>query len=508
MDERFLKMYDSALKPLTEDRTPLYFSGDAKADGENLILNSGGGADFGTYFNAFSLKKWLNFSTLEDLKISFKLAGKFQVDFYGMNQIKEESFLQVETEGDFEKIFFGGELADLAKKFDMIAFRLTAQSDSAKISGATWLGKFGTVHDIKLGITICTFKREKYLLPNLEKLAALTKKNPDFSVMVIDNGQTLGEKHEEKLQILPNRNYGGSGGFTRGIIEQVNQGKNTHIILSDDDTVIELAAFDRLYSFLKFLKPEYRKNFFAGAMLNLAAPLEQVENTAYWNKIMAKSFGANFDLADKKILCKNEYPTKDKNAYAGWWFCVVPVESVKEIGYPLPIFIKGDDMEYGIRRGMEILTLNGVGVWHDAFVNKFNPAIKYFADRNMLLVQHFARDCGRFYFFAGCMARLGRRTLYLDGEALKVLELALKDLNTDLEGITSVPSDEKFTQVRNYPKTGNVFVAFFRTLFYCLKHCLNYDEHDRQLKEFVKVNLSDQKFWREFLKKTGGDTFL
>lgn len=49
--------------------------------------------------------------------------------------------------------------------------------------------------------------------------------NPDFNILVIDNGRTIEQKNTDRLRIIHNPNFGGSGGFARGLIEQVNQGK-------------------------------------------------------------------------------------------------------------------------------------------------------------------------------------------------------------------------------------------------------------------------------------------
>ena len=36
--------------------------------------------------------------------------------------------------------------------------------------------------------------------------------------------------------------------------------------------------------------------------------------------------------------------------YNGWWMCLIPTSIlIREIGLALPVFIKWDDVEYGIR---------------------------------------------------------------------------------------------------------------------------------------------------------------
>ena len=35
--------------------------------------------------------------------------------------------------------------------------------------------------------------------------------------------------------------------------------------------------------------------------------------------------------------------------YNGWWMCLIPTRVIKELGLAIPIFIKWDDAEYGVR---------------------------------------------------------------------------------------------------------------------------------------------------------------
>lgn len=502
MEENFIKLYEIT-KPLSEDRTALYFQGDFKEENEKIYVDAGKILDLGTYFNAFSLKKWTDYTNISNLRIELNLNGKFSVEIFGADTNGEEAISTFETDGDFSRSFNADEMDALTAKFDMIFVKLNAKEKGEFLSGA-YYGEFSALNDVHIGITICTFKREKYLLPNLEKLAVLTKKNPNYSVMVVDNGNTLEEKDTDELKILHNPNYGGSGGFTRGIIEQVNAKKATHILLMDDDVVVELSAFDRLYAYLRGLKAEHSEKFFAGAMLSIEKPTMQTENTGLWNKINGKSFGKGFVLTERKTFCANEYPTKGDNAFAGWWFCAVPVKAVEKIGYPLPIFIKGDDIEYGARNDKEILTLNGISVWHETFQSKLSPAIQYFGDRNMLLMIHLMKNIGRGEFLLAVVARVGRWLKEGSYEGVRMLEYALKDLSGGFEKITEIPADKKFAEVRAYPLDKNILASIFSTLTTAFKYFLDYDAKDKKIKAFVKEKLQDQKFWKNYLNLDGG----
>ena len=50
------------------------------------------------------------------------------------------------------------------------------------------------------------------------------------------------------------------------------------------------------------------------------------------------------------------------------------------------IFIKGDDIEYGLRGIKTLIVINGIGVWHENFNYKYIGQYEYFSKRNELIV--------------------------------------------------------------------------------------------------------------------------
>jgi galactofuranosylgalactofuranosylrhamnosyl-N-acetylglucosaminyl-diphospho-decaprenol beta-1,5/1,6-galactofuranosyltransferase len=76
--------------------------------------------------------------------------------------------------------------------------------------------------------------------------------------------------------------------------------------------------------------------------------------------------------------------------YNGWWMCLVPTEVVRAVGLALPVFIKWDDAEYGLRAaagGFPTVSVPGVAVWHVPWQDK-NDALDwqaYYHLRNRLV---------------------------------------------------------------------------------------------------------------------------
>jgi hypothetical protein len=90
-----------------------------------------------------------------------------------------------------------------------------------------------------------------------------------------------------------------------------------------------------------------------------------------------------------------------KDAYAGWWYCCIPVEHIKERGLPLPVFVRGDDVEFSLRNKPGFIALNGICIWHVGFAGKFNAAMElYQVHRNSFVVQATSGICEDVDFLA------------------------------------------------------------------------------------------------------------
>ena len=138
-------------------------------------------------------------------------------------------------------------------------------------------------------------------------------------------------------------------------------------------------------------------------------------------------------------------------------------------------------------------------MWHETFIKKQNVVMEFFNDRNMLIINHYAEGCNRWTFLFAVFGRFGRRILRGNTEGIRRLELAIRDHGSGLEGITAVPSDEKFRQVQNYHGRKNILLSLGITFLKGMHQFLFYDTIDKTYKEFREKKLRDQAFWRKFL---------
>lgn len=450
-----------------------------------------------TYFNMISLLKWRKYTDLAVLYLHGMAEEKIEVALWGANGEQREKISHHTCKGCFDI-----ELPLVDFKYDFVFFEVCTSVKNI-LRNFSWQGSFGSWQPVNVGIVICTYKREDYLTRNVKKIHAYQVKHEWLSLLVVDNGSTLPEQQEEKFALVHNKNLGGSGGFARGMMEECQTGKNDYIILMDDDVDIELTAFERTRALLGGLKKEYKESFLAGAMLTMEAPAKQYENTAYWDFIRIKNLGKDYDLQEFAMLARNEMLPECQNQYAAWWYCCIPLRRIAEIGYPLPMFIKGDDMEFSIRNARPVISMNGIGVWHQSFASKQSDFVNYLADRNMLIINQYARGCDRWSLLAAMLGRLAKRCLLGQKNALYIFYMSLNDFYRGFEYIVDSEPKHIFDSLAGLQSKGRakVLISTFALVLRCW---LEYKPINERYHFFRKENLKNPAFWKKYLGLNGG----
>lgn len=345
-----------------------------------------------------SVEKWGKYARIENISLKLKISGKFRVLLINKEKVNVnisekiilESVLQSKQPQDFIIPYTDG------CNRGMYTFALEALEDNSKYYGGAYTSEIDKkkIRNVKIGIGICTFKREAFIEKNIKILNEAILENQDsplygrLEVFIADNGRTLDQAvlESDKIHIYPNKNLGGAGGFTRDIIEMMQNNDKyhiTHVLLMDDDIVIEPEALARTYMLLSLIRDEYRDAFIGGAMLRLDQQYRQVEAGASWNGGNLISLKSGLDLRCCESCLYNE--TEEYAEYNAWWYCCFPIDIVREDNLPLPIFIRGDDLEYGLRNMKKLILMNGICVWHEPFENKYSSFLEYYIIRNQLI---------------------------------------------------------------------------------------------------------------------------
>lgn len=355
--------------------------------------------DFTTYLNGCSYGKWRQYTNIQSIKLRLEVEGNFKLTLLGYHletysperneyvsetyQLEKRQIIEIEYPSNYESI---------------LGFEITTD-DYCVIYGGAYIGRFEDDDFRKVTLTLATTtcNKEDFIKRNMKILKSEILESSEEDVReniyihVVDNGRTLvpEEWNEEHLTVHPNKNTGGAGGFARGMIESMNQKPiATHVLLMDDDVLVLPESIRKTYILLTLLKPEYHDSFISGAMLYYEEMNIQHEDigTVCRNGDFCSLKPRLFHEHLKDNLTNELEFLKHPNEYAGWWYCCIPMEQIKKNGLPLPMFIRCDDIEYSLRSKANIITMNGICIWHMGFVNKYNAAFdRYQQCRNLLI---------------------------------------------------------------------------------------------------------------------------
>ncbi len=396
--------------------------------------------DFMAYLNAFSLRKWKTYTGLQSVRLHLHVQGSCTIRLVGYtlnvhSPEKKVLLEQLHTEAEDENVMLAYPDTDSA----LLAFEIETDSD-CRLYGGWYEGRFDEADQrpVNLSIATTTFKKEEFIQSNLQLLQQELLNSPDeirehLWIHVVDNGRTLDPDkwNSDRITIHPNKNVGGSGGYARGMLVSMEQPEPiTHVLLMDDDVLILPESIRRMYYLLRMLKPEFSEHFISGAMLCYEAMNIQHEDVGFVHK--DGSYGPQkniFDLSKLEDIMEDDRDWLDRPyMYAGWWFCCIPMTAIQRNGLPLPLFIRGDDVEFSLRNQAKFITMNGICIWHLGFTYKFNAAMElYQVHRNSLILQAASSVCGRIDFMHR-MTRLFRaRMLSLDYHGAELILDAIED---------------------------------------------------------------------------------
>ncbi|MCI6581511.1 MAG: glycosyltransferase family 2 protein [Oscillospiraceae bacterium] len=418
-------------KQLDDNRAMMYrCGGNSKFRYDNLksayYLKPDRFAEFFTYFNSFSYSKWIKYTNVKDVYLQLRCKGSFRITMFGhfrdgnnigkemmetyTFRLKEMTDVKIPVPSDTKGEVLGFQFDVLQPDDEMHEYyRSIGQETDANlyIEEGGWYTDISDeyINDVNISIATTTFKKEEFIERNIDVLERELFYSGEpaakhFHLKIVDNGRTLNpEMYEsEHISIYPNDNVGGAGGFTRGMIESLDYEpfKATHVLLMDDDVMVLPEAFIRTYSLLALLKPEYDERYVSGAMLYFERMNIQHEDVGYVHE--DGSYGPNKPIMDMNlwdsVFRNGEDIEFHKNSYAGWWYCCVPVKKIKDQHMPVPLFIRGDDVEFSVANNAEFLTLNGICIWHKGFANKFNANLElYMVHRNSLIIQAMSGIC-------------------------------------------------------------------------------------------------------------------
>jgi galactofuranosylgalactofuranosylrhamnosyl-N-acetylglucosaminyl-diphospho-decaprenol beta-1,5/1,6-galactofuranosyltransferase len=375
-------------------------------DRGSATVDSGREMSLATYFNAFPASYWRRWTTLSCVILRINLAGRCRIDVYRSKADGDTIHVtgaSNETEkGSLESVEFELELSPF-EDGGWYWFEITAGDEPVTLLSAGWYSNSAPAEPGSLAIGMCTYNRPTDCAAALGALADDPFVLEQISMVVVaDQGtdkvrdaarfaeieQALGAR----LRLVEQPNLGGSGGFSRAMYEVLTASDATHLIFLDDDIELEPDSVHRAFAFARFAK---HPMLVGGQMLALQnrsvlhSMGEVVQrNRFFWRNAPNTCYGHDFS---RQTLRKAKHLHRRIDVdYNGWWMCLIPRVVAEHIGLPLPLFIKWDDAEYGLRAsaaGFPTATLPGVAIWHLSWTDKDDVSDwqAYFHVRNRLV---------------------------------------------------------------------------------------------------------------------------
>jgi galactofuranosylgalactofuranosylrhamnosyl-N-acetylglucosaminyl-diphospho-decaprenol beta-1,5/1,6-galactofuranosyltransferase len=357
---------------------PRQFERDTEFGGGHVLQKLQPSADHSgllPFINAFYLRYWRELTGLETLSVRVEASGHGSVRVRHRRPDGAGTVIRdVALDGDRRTLSLEIELDDPAQDgvLDIDV------DDGVVVHAGSWVTFDEPRQDVQLAIVICSFNSPDAVTESLDRLAGAQAR-----VIVVHQGDAE-LRVPVGVEVVCQPNFGGSGGFARGMIEALDGGA-THVLLLDDDVRLHPDLPARLRSLLAHLK---RPTTIGGQMLNLSRPtvLGASHETVDFERMRLRNPLGGIDLAGPDAT--DMFTRRHVSDYNGWWCCCVPAETVRA-ALPLPMFVRHDDVEHGLRTarsGSEVVTMPGIFVWHKPFDSKIKLWYTYYDRRNKLIV--------------------------------------------------------------------------------------------------------------------------
>jgi galactofuranosylgalactofuranosylrhamnosyl-N-acetylglucosaminyl-diphospho-decaprenol beta-1,5/1,6-galactofuranosyltransferase len=336
---------------------------------------------FGTYFNAFPASYWRRWTTFSSVQLRVSVRGQGTLSVY---RSTAKGHVQREASETFDSAAPHTMTFDLPLKpfidGGWFWFDVEAGEEEAVVRSGEWGFETDRTRQGTVSIGITTFNRPDFCVDQLVNLAGEPAVLEVLDeIYVIDQGTqkvTDEPRYAEvakalgaKLRLIEQGNLGGSGGFSRAMDEASAKADADYVLLLDDDVVCEPEGILRAVAFGDLAK---QPTIVGGQMFSLYdrsvmhAYGETVDRWRwFWGAAPSTKHGHNF--ATQSLRSTKWLHRRVDVDYNGWWMCLIPTRVIKEIGLSLPMFIKWDDAEFGLRAGeagYPTVTLPGVAVWH------------------------------------------------------------------------------------------------------------------------------------------------
>lgn len=367
-------------------------SGFEQDDGGRLQLGMTARLEGDTFFNAFFLDFWRKRAGIARVGVRCAAEGALRLRVVGHLAGGGQRILAAWNHrgADKSSLRWVWQQAD-GRDVLRLSLHVEALGD-AVIGDLSFVTDRPPWRPIRLAVGIVTHEREALFRKTAQALADLSGQMPALRrVHIVNHGAAFRDDDLRELmqrplfQVVDQPNLGGCGGFARAMIEAMDaKDRATHLLLMDDDIVLDPRIVLRAATFAAHALADVAVG---GQAIELERPTRLQEA---WGRLgtnwLPRMEGSNLDLTAPGAL--QFWDQSPDVHYNGWWFSMIPMRAIRTCGLPTPIFLRGDDIEYGLRlraSGVATVPLPGLGVWHASVRYKHAGLVQYYDMRNGLI---------------------------------------------------------------------------------------------------------------------------
>jgi galactofuranosylgalactofuranosylrhamnosyl-N-acetylglucosaminyl-diphospho-decaprenol beta-1,5/1,6-galactofuranosyltransferase len=370
---------------------------DQVLDRRRYRVPAGTRTSFATYFNAFPAGYWRRWTTVAEVLLRVRTTGEGSVVVYRSNAKGNSQRVDSVVVGTGAGTGAGGTTSEFTLTlkpfndggwywFDLVGGAVDLVLEEAGWHAATAGGDAGRTAGTAT-ISITTYDRPDYCSALLRTLGEADELlGVVDQVLVVDQGTkkviddtthypAAAAALGGRLRVVDQGNLGGSGGFSRGMVETVAAGRSSYVLLLDDDVTVEPEGIVRAVVFADLARTPtivggHMFSMYQRSMLHALG--ERVQRWRFWWGPVASTV-EDHDLAASNLRSTPWLHRRVDVDYNGWWMCLIPTDVVRRIGASLPVFIKWDDAEYGLRAGeadVPTVSFPGTAVWHVPWTDK------------------------------------------------------------------------------------------------------------------------------------------
>jgi galactofuranosylgalactofuranosylrhamnosyl-N-acetylglucosaminyl-diphospho-decaprenol beta-1,5/1,6-galactofuranosyltransferase len=357
-----------------------------------LTLQPGAQIAFDTYFNALFERAWRAHVGVERFRLELELRGRAVVRIWRRTLGTGPSLLHEGVASGTVSIAVPA-AGEVLRASGLVWFELAALEAPVTLVAGSWTAPETVARPVSIGVVICTMNREAALGAVLGAIAEHKALDEVVGRVIVVNQGAAGLRQRlapvalrlgPRLKLVEQGNFGGAGGFGRGMIEAIDDQAVTHVCLLDDDVRLEPDSLLRMAALFSAARTPIAVG---GHMLDSVQPTRLYEAGG---RVLAdgtlQPIRPVQDLVEGAAL--EALLDTPPMHYNGWWMFGLEKSVLRRIGLPLPCFIRGDDVEYGMRlhkAGIPSVGLPGIGIWHEPFYLKIGGWQLYYEVRNALI---------------------------------------------------------------------------------------------------------------------------